>query len=46
MWIDKKAQGKVRTCHGLGATSMRMDVFVTSGVLALVPKDFKMSVVI
>lgn len=46
MWNDKKVQGKVRTCYGLGATSMRMDVFVTSDVLALVPKDFKMSVII
>lgn len=44
MWIDTKAQGKVRTCHGLTATSL--DMFVTSGVLVLVPKDFKMSRVI
>lgn len=42
MWIDKKAQGKVRTCHGLIA--MSLDMFVTSVVLVLVPKDFKISI--
>lgn len=46
MWIDMKAEGKVRAGHGLTTRSMQMDVFATSGVLVLVPKDFKMSVVI
>lgn len=41
-----KAQGKVRTCHGLAATSMQRDTFLSSGILVQVPKDFKMSVVI
>lgn len=46
MWIDRKAQGKVRTYNGFAATSMQMDTFVTSGALVPVPKDFKTSGVI
>lgn len=44
-WYEswRKGQGRSWTLH---TRSMQMDVFATSGVLVLVPKDFKMSVVI